>query len=57
MQRIVHAVVQDVEGVGARDDAICDRRREEEVGEPCEGVGQDEEEKWGHDEAESAGGG
>ena len=57
VQRIVHAVVQDVKGVGARDDAVCDGRREEEVCEACEGVGEDEEEERGHDEAESAGGG
>jgi hypothetical protein len=49
----VHAVVQDVEGECARDDAVGDRFGEKKVGEISERRLESEEECGWHDESES----
>lgn len=50
---IVHAVVEDVESVCARDDSVGDRLGEYEVGELCKGVGEGEEKNRRHDETKA----
>jgi len=50
MQCVVHAIVQDVESVRARDDAVSDCLGEEKMSELGEGVGKDEEKSGWHDE-------
>lgn len=54
VKRIVHTVIAHVHRKRSRDDAVgkgC--RREDEVGQPREGEGEDEEEEWRHDEAKA----